>query len=159
MKKNNKSKNSNKMINSWLESFKTPLFTFFVIAIPCLLIWIFFSNDFPFASAYHIEYSWWIKLLIGIAFIVFSFLITLLCVYLKILKWSIFIFSLPITICFITIFVTDQLEPWIRSLIIIPFFLLIIPISILVKKIEIKQMIKNKKQNSNEDNIIGYKQK
>ena len=70
MKKNNKSKNNNKMVNSWLESFKTPLFTFFVIAIPCLLLWIFFSSDFPFAAAFNIEYSWWIKLLIGIASLV-----------------------------------------------------------------------------------------
>lgn len=158
MKKNNKrSKNNNKTVNSWLESFKTPLFTFFVIAIPCLLLWIFFSNDFPFAAAYHIDYSWWVKLLIGIAFIVFSFLLTLLFVYFKILKWSIFIFSLPIAICFVAIFVSDQLEPWVRSLIVIPFFLLIIPIAIVVKKIEIKQMIKTKKQVNSEDNIIGYK--
>ena len=157
MKKNNKSKNNNKMVNSWLESFKTPLFTFFVIAIPCLLLWIFFSSDFPFAAAFNIEYSWWIKLLIGIAFIIFSFLLTLLFVYFKILKWSIFIFSLPIAICFVAIFVSDQLEPWVRSLIIIPFFFLIIPIAIIVKKIEIKQMIKAKKDKNNDDTIIGHK--
>lgn len=157
MKKNNKSKNNNKMVNSWLESFKIPLFTFFVIAIPCLLLWIFFSSDFPFAAAFNIEYSWWIKLLIGIAFIIFSFLLTLLFVYFKILKWSIFIFSLPIAICFVAIFVSDQLEPWVRSLIIIPFFFLIIPIAIIVKKIEIKQMIKAKKDTNNDDTIIGYK--
>lgn len=157
--KKNKRKNDNKTVNSWLESFKTPLFTFFVIAIPCLLLWIFFSNDFPFAEAFNIQYSWWIKLLIGFAFIASTFLLTLLFVYLKMLKWSIFIFSLPISICFVAIFVTDQLEPWIRSLIIIPFFLLIIPIAIIVKKIEIRQMIKNQKQKNDEDHIIGYKQK
>ncbi len=154
MKKNKKSKNG--MINSWIESFKTPLFTFFVIAVPCLLLWIFFSNDFPFATYFNISYDWWIKLLIGLAFIIGSFLITFLFVYLKILKISIFMFSLPVAICFITIFVTDQLEPWIRSLITIPFFFLIIPIAIVIKKIEIKKIVKDKSKND-EDNIIGYK--
>ncbi|MBD5422937.1 MAG: hypothetical protein HDR43_00315 [Mycoplasma sp.] len=153
MKKNN----NNSLIKSRWKSFKNPIFTFFVIAIPCLLLWIFFSNDFPFAKHYNLDYSWWIKLLIGISFIVGTFLITVLFVYIKILDLSIFIFSLPVSICFVVIFVSDGLEPWIRALIVIPFFLLVIPISIITKKIEIKKMIKKQQTSLNEEKIIGHK--
>lgn len=156
MKKNNK-KNNNQMINSRLKSLINPLYTFFVVAVPSLMIWIFFSNDFPFADSWNINYSWWIKLLISVSFIVGAFLITVLFIFLKILPISILNFSLPISICFMVIFVTDNIEPWIRALIIVPFLLLSFPITILVKKIDIKIKMKKNKKWKNEDKIIGHK--
>lgn len=154
MKKNNNSQ----LVNSRWKSFIKPIFTFFVVAIPGILLWIFFSSDFPFANAYNMEYDWWIKLLIGIAFICGSFLITCLFVSIKIIDISIFMFSLPVSICFTIIFVSDSLVAWVRAIIIIPFFFLIIPISIAVKKIEIRQIMKSKNKINNDNNkIIGHK--
>lgn len=153
MKKNNESPILNSRKNSIIKS----VFTFLVIAIPALMLWIFFSNDFPFAKHFGIEFSWWIKLLIGISFIIGSFLITLLFIYLKILDLSIFIFSLPVSICFVIIFATDLLAPWARAIIIVPVFFLVIPITILIKKIQLNIIIKNKNKNKTEEKIIGHK--
>ena len=130
-----------------------------VIAVPALLIWIFFSNDYPFAEKFGTNYQWSIKFAIGIAFIIGSFLLTLLLVSMKMLDISIFMFSLPIAISFMTIFITDSLVPWARALIVITAFLLVIPISIVIKKIEIKLIIKKKEKENEKIKIIGHKDK
>lgn len=155
MKKNNIT--SNNRINSRGKSFVKPIFTFFVVAIPSLLLWIFFSNDFPFAKEYKLEFPWWIKLFIGIALLISTTLITLLFIYIKILDWNIFNFSLPVAICFSVIFVTDNLEGWIRALIVLPFLFSIIPIFMIVKKIEMKEQIKRNKKTNNKEKVIGHK--
>lgn len=154
MKKNN----NNQLINSRWKSFVKPIFTFFVIAIPALLIWVFFSTDFPFAEHWNLNYEWWIKLLIGIAFVIGTFLITALFVSLRMLDMSVFSFSIPVSVSFMTIFITDQLVAWARALIIIPIFLLIIPVVIYTKKIETKLAIrKRKKIEKSNEKIIGHK--
>lgn len=156
MKKNNQ-KLKNQNINSGWKSFVKPVFTFFVIGVPSLLLWIFFSNDFPFAKEFKVESAWWIKLLIGLSLIVVTTLITFLFIYIKILDWNIFNFSLPIAICFTVIFVTDQFEAWIRAIIVLPFLFSIIPIFMIVKKIEMWEQIKKHKKTNNNEKIIGHK--
>ncbi len=150
-------KNNSPIVNSRWKSFIKPIFTLLVIAVPSLMIWIFFSNDI-FAKELGLDLVWWIKLLIAIGFICATLLITMLFVYLKILDMSIFMFSLPISICFMTIFVTDELVAWLRSIIVVVMFLLIIPISIYTKKIETKLLIRKKiKQEKNNEKIVGHK--
>lgn len=53
------------------------------------------------------------------------------------------------------IFISDDLEPWIRALILIPFIFLIIPIGMIVKKYEYNKALNSKKNKNNE--IIGYR--
>lgn len=132
-------KKNNKNINSISKSFIKPVFTFFVVVIPALILWIFFSRDFRFLwKEDYINISWWIKLIISLVFIIFTFSLTFLFVYFNLLDISIFSFSLPISICFMVIFLSDSLEPWVRLLIIVPFIFLSIPIIFFIKKIEFK---------------------
>lgn len=149
-------KKNNKNVNSISKSFIKPIFTFFVVVIPALILWIFFSKDFKFLwKDDYIEISWWIKFAISLAFIIFTFSITFLFIYFNLLDISIFSFSLPVSICFMVIFLSDSLEPWIRLLIIVPFIFLSIPIIFFVKKIEFK--FKRKKELINKKQIKKVK--
>ncbi len=158
MKKNKNYTN----VNSRWRSFIKPLYTLFVIAVPAILIWIFFSKD-VFAVELGINFIWWIKFAIALAFIVVTSLITALMVYLKIIDISVFMFSLPVSICLMTIFLTDNFtgdQSWVRAIIIIPVFFLTIPICITIKKIEIRLAIKKRtKEKIDNEKIIGYKDK
>lgn len=133
--------NNNYLINSRKISWIKSIYTLFVIAIPALLIWIFFSKDF----FWHNSFLFWQKFLIALSFIVCSTLITILFIYFKILNINILSFSLPVAICFMVIFLTDDLlVSWARALIIVPFILLFIPINLICKKIETRIQLKNK---------------
>lgn len=148
-------KNSN--VKSKSKSFITPIYTFLVIVLPSLLLWIFFSKDFSFV--FNIKLKWWFKLIIAFIFVISTFLLTLLLIYFKILNVDILFFSLPISICFMAIFATDELNYWIRAIILIPCFLLMIPIILLVKKIKLILYLKQKRKNNDQSNekIIGHK--
>ncbi len=148
-------KNNSPIIKSWSKSWITPLFAFFAIAVPAILLWLFFSKDI---NLFNIKIELWIQGLIALAFFVFTLLVTLLFIWLKLINLSILSFTIPISICFIVIFLTDQLEPWVRVLITVPFIFLIIPISIFIKKLEFKIEIKKRIKSKNDDEkIIGHK--
>ncbi|MGL6125328.1 MAG: MAG3450 family membrane protein [Metamycoplasmataceae bacterium] len=144
----NKPKNKNIIVNAKSKSWIKPLYTLFVVAIPSFFIWFFLGKDFqedaPFAIGYNI--------LIAIAFILVITTITLLLVYLKILKISIIVFTFPIMICFMAIFLSSWLEgenQWYRILIIIPLVFLVIPANMFVNYYEKKQLIKMKVRKKN----------
>lgn len=137
-----KANKTNPLINSKKNSWIKSLYTLFVIAIPALLLWVFFSDDFLNIQPLAI----WAKWLLAIGFVLISTIVTSILIYFQILEINVLTFSLPVSICFMVIFLTGSLEPWVRALIILPFMLLTIPINIVCKKIELKMMIKKKNQ-------------
>lgn len=144
----------NSYLNSKKKSWIKSIYTLFVVAIPSVLIWIFFSKDILNYNAL----VWWQKLLISIGFIIGVILITLLFIYLKILEISVFTFVLPIAITFMIIFLTEDLVAWARTLIVLPFISLIIPTHFICKKIEMKIIIKKRlKAKLNKNQVIGSK--
>lgn len=148
-------KENNNFINSKKKSWIKPIYTMFVVAIPALLLWLFFSND-VFGQIIKLKY--WHKILISIAFLLFSVSLTSLLIYLKILEISILSFVVPTSVCFMAIFLTDALEPWARALIVIPFVFLVIPLNIFCKKLEIKVLMHQKlKDKLNKQKIVGSK--
>lgn len=141
--KNKSQKNNNVLLNTKAKSWIKPVYTLFVVAIPSFFIWFFLGKDFqpnpPFAIGYNV--------LIAISFMVVVTTITLLLVYLKILKMSIIIFVFPIMLCFMAIFLSSWLEgdnQWYRILIIVPLVFLVIPVNMFVNYYENKQVIKLK---------------
>lgn len=48
-------------------------------------------------------------------------------------------FTLPVAICFMSIFLTTGLEPWARALIVLPLILLTIPIHMVCQRLELRQ--------------------
>lgn len=147
-------KENNYFINSKKKTWIKCIYTLFVVAIPSILIWTFFSKDI-------LNYNtllWWQKFLISTGFIIGVVLITLLFIYFKILDINVFTFVLPISITFMSIFLTEELVPWARTLIVIPFMFLIIPTHYICQKIETKLIIKQKvKQKISKEKIIGSK--
>lgn len=128
-KSNNPNLNSRK--NSWIKS----LYGLFAIALPALLLWIFFSDDFLAIQ----PLALWAKWLVAIGFLVVSTLVTSILVYWKILEINVLAFTLPVAICFMSIFLTTGLEPWARALIVLPLILLTIPIHMVCQRLELRQ--------------------
>lgn len=147
MKENNNLINSRK--NSWIK----PLYTFFVVALPAMLLWLFFSNDI-FKDVFEIKYIF--KILIALGFILITTGLTILLIYLNILDFNTIAFVLPVGICFMVIFLSSQLYPWARFLIVFPFMVLVIPINIICQKIELKRNAKKRiKMKLENEKIIG----
>ncbi|MGL5732998.1 MAG: MAG3450 family membrane protein [Metamycoplasmataceae bacterium] len=143
MKNKKNIKNDNIILNTRSKSWIRPLYTLFVVAIPSFFIWFFLGKDFRTDPPFSIGYN----VLIAIAFIIIISAITILLVFLKILKMSIIIFTFPITICFMAIFLSSWLQgeyQWYRVLIIIPLVFIVIPINMFVNYYERKQIIKIK---------------
>lgn len=128
-KSNNPNLNSRK--NSWIKS----LYGLFAIALPALLLWIFFSDDFLAIQ----PLALWAKWLVALGFLVVSTLVTSILVYWKILEINVLAFTLPVAICFMSIFLTTSLEPWARALIVLPLILLTIPIHMVCQRLELRQ--------------------
>ena len=128
-KSNNPNLNSRK--NSWIKS----LYGLFAIALPALLLWIFFSDDFLAIQ----PLALWAKWLVALGFLVVSTLVTSILVYWKILEINVLAFTLPVAICFMSIFLTTSLEPWARALIVLPLILLTIPIHMVCQRFELRQ--------------------
>lgn len=147
--------NNNDILNSKKQSWIKPLYTFFVVALPAILIWLFFSNDI-FSNNFNINIGY--KFLIAFAFLIITFSLTFLLIYFKVLEINTLSFVIPVGVCFMVIFLTDSLVSWARALIILPFIFLVIPINILCRKLEVKQEIKRKIKNKIEnEKIIGTK--
>lgn len=142
-------KNHNPLINSRKNSWIKSIYALFAIAIPALLLWIFFSDDFLKIQPLPV----WARWLIAIGFVIVSTLVTAILIYFKILEVNVLAFSLPVAICFMVIFLTGGLEAWIRALIVLPFMLLTIPINIICKKIELKLNYQNKNKKQSEKKI------
>lgn len=141
------SSNWNSKKKSWIK----PLYTFFVIAIPAFMIWYFLSGDFISTNQTEI----WIAILVAIAFILISSLVTIILIYFKILDIFVLNFSLPIAITFMIIFLSSfisgdyALKISLRAILSLLSCFLVIPINILITKYNIKLIAK--------DNVIKEK--
>lgn len=150
-----KGNSDNKIVKSKINSWMTPIYTFFVVVVPGMMIWLLFSSDFGLATN---EPPLWLKFLIALGFISFVSILTMFLICIRLLKISVLWFAIPISIIFMGIFLTNPLLPWVRALICLPLVLLFLPIKILSEKIEMKIFIKNKlKKETKEEKIIGHK--
>lgn len=135
-------KNKNpSFIASKKESWVKPLYTFFVVAMPALLIWVFCSSDF-LGTVYN--FAFWVKSLIAIGFMAYVFLTTTLLIYLKIIPINIITFAFPVCLTFMAIFLSDALAYWLRALIILPFVFTIAPFYFWSQKLEMKRRAREK---------------
>lgn len=146
--------NSSFNLNSKRKSWIKPIYTFFVVAIPSFFIWFFLSNDFESKNVFLV----WAATLIAIGFLLAIFLITIFLIYFKVLDIYVLNFALPVAITFMVIYLTSyislseeqlEIEITIRSIIVLLSTTLTFPISMLVKKTNIKiiarENIRNKK--------------
>lgn len=147
-------KENNGIVKSKKNSWMTPLYTFFIVVIPGIMIWLLFSNDFGLNI---IKLPLWGSFLVALGFILGVSLLTIFLIYIKLLKFNVSWFAIPIAIIFMAIFLTDSLFPWARALICLPLVIVFLPIKIWSEKIERRIYIKNKIKKENENNkIIGH---
>lgn len=132
-------------INSRRASWIKTLYALFVIAVPALLLWIFFSDDF--LAIQPLAWGWQVTLALG--FVAGTTLVTVILIHFQLLEPSVLAFTLPVAICFMVIFLTSALAPWQRALLLAPFLCLTIPIHMLCKKWELKRWHQHHQSKSN----------
>ena len=145
---------NNKLINSRKQSWIKPIYTFFVVVIPAIFIWLFYGE----MNLSSINLEWWKQFLIAIGFVIAILGLTSLLIYFRVFDIFILTFSFPVAICLMMIFVSYPLPIYARALLLIPFIALVFPINIICNKINLQNKIKNKiKKQENNDKIIGHK--
>lgn len=108
------------------------LISFFLVLLPSLIIWFFFSKDWTPNPIISYKYIW----LIALGFVMLVLLISWIFVITHIAWYDLFNFTLPIAILMMLILITYPLTSWARALIIIGAIIVVtLPINMFVTRL------------------------